>query len=159
MTRVRTFLAVLATALIGVLALSPAAASASEHEPVDPEIAAVLAEVPGGIVIDANHAVWPALDLTMTVPTEDRSAALSSVGPCSTGRVCAFSGSSLSGSQLSWGTCGYHSVPSTFTVRSIADARSSGSLQALSGSTVLATVYAGGWANVSGTTTRLRCIS
>lgn len=152
------FRTMIVTALTAALALfGPAAAASAAEERVDPVIAGVLAEVPGGIVVDANHAVWPALDMEMTTAADDQRLALSSVGTCSSGLVCAYSGSSLSGTRMSWSTCGDHTVPSSFSVRSIADARSTGKLQARNGTTVLATAYAGGWANVSGTTTYVRC--
>src|SRR5690606_12331443 len=41
--------------------------------------------------------------------------------------------------------------------KSVANARSTGSVQARNGTTVPKTVYAGSWSNVTGTVTNLRC--
>jgi hypothetical protein len=80
------------------------------------------------------------------------------VGSCATGAVCAFSGLNGGGSQLSWSTCSTFTI-SAFTVRSIADAHSTGYLQARNGSTVVATAYAGASANVYAAVTNVRCVS
>ncbi|MCJ1707689.1 hypothetical protein [Microbacterium sp. VKM Ac-2923] len=116
-----------------------------------PDIAAALEELPGGIVIDANHARWPELGMSMDVPGEE------AVGSCATGNVCAFSGTGLSGTRVSWSSCGTYAPG--MTVRSIADARSTGYAQARSSSgSVLATAIAGSWANVSGSVADVRCV-
>ncbi|MDQ1174944.1 hypothetical protein QE430_003251 [Microbacterium testaceum] len=118
-----------------------------------PDIAAALREIPGGVVIDSHHAEWPELGMTMDVPSGTERA----VGSCADGNVCAFSGSSLSGTRVSFSTCGTYSPG--ITVRSIADARSSGYVQARSSSgSVLATAIATSWANVSGTVATLNCV-
>lgn len=149
-------------AVIAGLALSfvagPSASATTGTDATDPQILAVMAEVPGGVLIDARHAVWPALDMILTVPNEGSLMTLLSVGGCATGRVCAFASPSLGGAILSWGTCGYHAVPSSFVVRSIADARLTGKAQARSGATVLATANAGAWANVTGTADNILCL-
>lgn len=128
------------------------------EEETAPLIVEVMDEVPGGIVIDGNHAVWPELGMTLTVPSRGEVGLRAAVGACATGQVCAFTGGSVTGAKLSWTTCSTHTIPSSFVTRSIADARSSGSLQARNGSTVLATAPANGWANVSGTANNVRCI-
>ncbi|MDT0117287.1 peptidase inhibitor family I36 protein [Microbacterium sp. PRF11] len=119
-----------------------------------PDIAAALAEIPGGEAIDARHARWPELGMTMDAPEEHERA----VGSCATGNVCAFSGTGLSGTRVSWSSCGTYAPG--ITVRSIANARSAGYLQARTSSgSVLATAIAGSWANVSGVTADVRCVS
>lgn len=159
------------TALAGAAILiagafgAPAAAAAETTVEPDPQIAAMLESVPGGVALDAYHAVWPELDMEMTVaePRADsysaRSSAIASVGACATGKVCAFSLSGTNGAKLSWGTCNTSFPVGTFTVRSIADARSSGYMQAKYGTTVRATAYAGNWTNVYGTVSRISCVS
>ncbi|MDQ1135913.1 hypothetical protein QE410_000712 [Microbacterium sp. SORGH_AS 1204] len=118
-----------------------------------PDIAAALKEVPGGVVIDSTHAEWPELGMSIDVPTAEERA----VGSCATGNVCAFNGTSLSGTRVSWSTCGTYAPG--ITVRSIANARSAGYAQARSSSgSVLATAIAGSWANVSGTVADVRCV-
>ncbi|WP_243225833.1 hypothetical protein [Microbacterium sp. CIAB417] len=161
------------TVLVGAALLmagavaAPMAAAADDRIEPDPQIAAMLEAVPGGVVLDAYNAVWPELDMEMTVEPArpsglaERSSvtALSSVGACASGKVCAFSLSGTNGSKLSWGTCNTSFPVGTFTVRSIADARSSGYAQAKYGTTVRATAYAGGWKNVYGSVSRITCVS
>lgn len=118
-----------------------------------PDIAAALADIPGGVVIDSHHAQWPELGMTIDVPSEHERA----VGGCADGNVCAFSGSNLSGTRASFSYCGTYSPG--ITVRSIANARSAGYVQARSSSgSVLATAIATSWANVSGTVATLNCV-
>lgn len=119
-----------------------------------PDIAAALRGIPGGVVIDANHAEWPEMGMRMDVPGEGEEA----VGSCATGNVCAFNGTGLTGTRVSWSSCGTYSPG--ITVRSIANARSAGYAQARSSSgSVLATAIASSWANVSGTVADVRCVS
>ncbi|MFK0400907.1 hypothetical protein ACIQTT_01110 [Microbacterium sp. NPDC090225] len=152
------------TALIvaGLLVVSaPAAASAATGEDeVDPTIAQMLDEIPGGVLIDAHRAVWPALDMEVTVPSVlGGFAARAAVGSCANGRICAYSNGSLSGTTVTWGTCGTLTVPTGFVPRSFANARSSGYAQARnSAGGVLATANAGAWANVGGTAKTVRCV-
>jgi hypothetical protein len=141
--------------IAGAMTLVAPAAYAQSAPSVDPEIAAVMAEVPGGSVVDDDHAVWPALGMEMTAAD---AVAPFSVGSCATGSVCAFSGLNGSGSKLSWSTCSTFTI-SAFTVRSVADARSTGYLQARNGSTVVATANAGASANVYAAVTNVRCVS
>ncbi|WP_460795193.1 hypothetical protein [Microbacterium sp. GXF0217] len=156
-------------ALVGaaiLIASALGATSASASEAPDPQISAMLDAVPGGVLLDAHHAVWPQLDMEMTVGAAQvdalsarSSAALASVGACASGKVCAFSLSGTNGAKLSWGTCNTSYPVGTFVVRSIADARSTGYVQAKYGTTVRATAYAGGWANVYGSVSRIACVS
>jgi len=159
MKSLRAVIAIAAGILLAVATVSTASASSDDHDDIDPQIAQVLEEVPGGVLLDAHHAVWPALSMEMIVPTSSSSAfSPSSVGSCATGQICLYDGYSLTGAQLNFGTCGIHTVPGSFTTRSLAHARTSGYTQARNGTTVLATAYAGGWTNVYGTTTNIRCI-
>lgn len=122
-------------------------------EDLHPDVAAALERVPGGVVIDARHARWPELGMRIDVPADDDRA----VGSCATGNVCAFSGTGLSGTRVSWSSCGTYAPG--ITVRSIANARSAGYVQARSSSgSVLATAIAGSSANVSGAVADVRCV-
>lgn len=152
-----TIVAAAVLGLIVALGSAPANAAVAGDGDVDPQVAAMLDEVPGGIVIDATHAVWPELAMELSVRPESGVTARS-VGSCATDKICAYSGVSLSGSVLTFGTCGILSVPASFSVKSAANARSSGYAQPRNGTTVLATINAGGWGNVSGTTTNIRCV-
>lgn len=123
-----------------------------------PDIAYALQEVPGGIVIDAHHAEWPELGMVIEVPEHGEHHR--AVGSCATGAICAFSGSNLTGARLSWSSCGTHSTSGLSSVGSIANARSSGYLQARTSSGgVQATAIAGSWSNASGAITNVRCVS
>ncbi len=125
----------------------------TEPDALHPDIAAALAEIPGGVAVDATHARWPERGMTMDVPGEHDRA----VGSCATGNVCAFNGTGLTGTRVSWSSCGTYAPG--MTVRSIANARSAGYAQARSSSGgVLATAIAGSWANVSGTVSDVRCV-
>lgn len=151
---------VLAAALLGLviaLGAAPANAAVQDDPKVDPQVAAMLEEVPGGVVIDATHAVWPDLGMELQVSNSSGVSARS-VGSCATGKICAYNAISLSGSALSFAPCGVNAIPSTFTVRSVANARSAGYVQVRNGTTVLKTVNAGSWSNVTGTVTNLRCV-
>lgn len=122
-------------------------------EDLHPDVAGALERVPGGVVIDARHAHWPELGMRIDVPADDDRA----VGSCATGNVCAFSGTGLSGTRVSWSSCGTYAPG--ITVRSIANARSAGYVQARSSSgSVLATAIAGSSANVSGAVADVRCV-
>lgn len=136
-------------------ASAPAFAAESRGDDQDPLITAMLEEVPGGVVIDETHVVWPRLDMALIVRTGPSPRA---VGTCATGKICAYTAGSLGGSSLSFGTCGAHAIPASFIARSLANARSSGSVQARNASTVVATVYAGNSTNLAGTVTNLRCV-
>ncbi|WEK60034.1 MAG: hypothetical protein P0Y60_11870 [Candidatus Microbacterium colombiense] len=149
---------ILASAVIGaVLLLSsvPTAASATQFaDDVDPVIADMLEDFPGGLLLSPNHAVWPASGMEMTAPGETASR---SVGTCATGRICAYDGANRNGRMLSWPTCGTITPTSTFTIASAANARASGYAQVRNGSTVVTTVFAGNWANVNASSTNIRC--
>ena len=146
----RTILAVLTTAIL--LAITPIAAHADS---VDPQITAALQAVPGGEVLDDHTAYWPALTMTLTVSDRRLREA---VGACPNGSVCAFGGVSLTGSRLSWTTCSTFSTTALgVPVRSIADARSTGSLQARNGTTVVATANAQSWASVTSASDNVKC--
>ena len=129
---------------------------APHPDSVDPRILDALDAVPGGEVVDDYTAYWPALEMTLTVPAPGDGDA---VGSCANGSICAYSGSGLTGSKLSWSSCGTFSTAAIpgGVVRSIADARSTGSLQARNGTTVVATASAQSWNNVVGTTDNVRC--
>lgn len=125
-------------------------------EPMHPGIEYALQHEPGGVVVDENTVVWPHLGMTLVVE-DDTGTWPRSVGPCATGRVCAFGGPNLTGSMLSWTTCGTFATGALPSVGSIANARSSGSLQARNGTIVVATAGANGSANVFGVVTNVRC--
>ncbi|MFJ6531153.1 hypothetical protein [Microbacterium sp. NPDC091662] len=143
--------------LLVTLGATPAMAAGPSDREVDPAVAAMLDEVPGGIVVDATRAVWPDLGMELQVIGMS-SVSARTVGGCATGKTCAFNLASLGGSILSFSSCSVNAVPASFVTRSAANARASGYMEPRNGSTVLATIYAGNWSNVSGTVTNLRCV-
>lgn len=154
-----TGLRVLAAALVALLlvAVAPTAAHADEPDDVHPAIAQALREIPGGVLIDSERAVWPEFDMTLIV-TDDPRLAARSVGSCPTGKICAYLGAGLTSMYVSWGLCGVLPAPSGQTMRSMANARTSGYAQARNGASVVATATAGSWTNVYSTVTSVRCV-
>jgi len=141
-------------ALILLLAAVPTAADAAEQ--VDPQVAYALDAVPGGEVVDARTAYWPELGMTLTVPDLRLRDA---IGTCPNGSVCAYKGTNLTSTRLSWTTCTTHSTTALGApARSIADARSTGYLQARNGTTVVATAVAQSWNNVGVANDNVRCV-
>lgn len=130
------------------LTLAPAAANASDAVQPDathPDIAYALDAVAGGVLINANSARWPALGMRIdALPASGRA-----VGSCATGTICAYAGTGLGGTRLSWTTCGSKSTAALTQVGSIANARSSGTMTALAGSTLRASAGAGGSVDVA----------
>lgn len=147
--RILALLAVM-TLLLGIS--SPAHADDSSPHP---DVVYALSAVPGGVLLDDATVVWPALGMTLSAETGTSR----SVGSCGTGLFCAYSGTDQSGTKLSFSACTTVSTAALSSVRSLANARSSGSVQARNSSgTVLATAVAGSAVNVGGTTVSLRCI-
>ncbi|MFJ6547693.1 MULTISPECIES: hypothetical protein [unclassified Microbacterium] len=141
---------------LALVAMGGPAVAATE-EPVDPQLTRLLDEVPGGVVIDGGSAVWPELDMEYRPAAVTPRAAARAVGSCATGRICAYNASNLGGGVLSWGSCTTISIPSSFATRSAANARTSGYMQVRNGTSVLASVNANAWSNVSGSATNIRC--
>ena len=141
----------LAAALV-VTTPAPAGATIDERT-LHPDVVFALEAVPGGVALDSRHAVWPD-GMEIVVPNP----ALRAVGACPTARVCAFKSSGATGTMLSWSTCGTHNTAALATVGSIANARTSGILQARNGSSVVAMASAGSWTNVFSTVTNVRCL-
>ncbi|GAA1230223.1 hypothetical protein JOF42_000368 [Microbacterium phyllosphaerae] len=144
----------IAIVLIGLaLAASPATASAT-ITPLHPDVQYALDEVPGGVALSATHAVWPALGMTVTA----ESPFARSVGTCATGTYCAYAGTALTGTKLTFAICTNVSTAGLRSVGSIANGRSSGKVQARdSAGTVLGTAFPNGSATVGSGTVGLLC--
>lgn len=138
-------LGALALSLVLVLNVSAGAAATEHREPVHPDVAYALAAEPGGVATSYTTAEWAATGMKLEVPTVTARA----VGSCATGSICAFSGTGIGGTKLSWSTCGSKSTSALERVGSIANARSSGSLQARQGTTVRASVGSNAYTNVA----------
>lgn len=97
-----TWSTIVAAAALGAmltLGVTPAQAAPQGDDTVDPEIIAMLDEVPGGVIIDSTHAVWPALGMELSIRSAS-TRSVRSVGSCATDRLCAYSAGSLSGNKL-----------------------------------------------------------
>lgn len=144
----------LAATVLTVAISSPGApVTTTPPQIVDSEIAFALAHEPGGFATSEHTAYWPTLGMTMESSLAPRTLA---VGSCATGSFCAYSALGLTGAKLSWGTCGTYSTAAISSAKSVANARTTGNVQALSSGTVVATVAPGKQSNVS-LATHVRC--
>lgn len=164
MRRFLTVLGASAASALFVLGFAPAAAAHADDDdqaegtnPLQDQVDRILEAHPGGTQIAENQIAWDGGDVVLTIPSEDVSG-LAAVGSCATGRFCAYSGSNQGGLQLSFSSCtGTNSTAPIGAVRSVTNARSSGTVSAFNGSSVVLTVGAGSTANTSATITRLGC--
>jgi hypothetical protein len=142
--------AAIAAALLSIGVATPAHADPTMH----PDVAYAIDAVPGGTIVDEYTVVWPQLGMELRVaPVSARA-----VGSCATGQYCAYSQADRGGTKLSWTTCTTVSTAALASVKSIANARSSGKVQARNAAaTVLATATAGTSTNVFGQVSSLRC--
>lgn len=145
---------------------APFAASASPVESaaaaLQQRVDSILAEYPGGVQTGANVVSWDNGDIVLTLDTAINGIVLLAVGSCETGKYCAYSGIGLTGSKITFTTCDItHSTSPIGTVRSIANARSSGRIEGKSSSgVVLASV--GSDASIASTPigiTQVTCVS
>lgn len=146
-TRIRRVL-ILAAGVLTLLLGVPLAAQADTLDKTVPtlqdRVDAVLAEYPGGTQIAPNEISWNSGAVILTFEARDFGIGLFAVGSCATGSYCAYSGYSLTGNKLSFTSCANpQPVGVLGTVRSIANARTAGSIQAQnSGGGGLATIAA-----------------
>lgn len=152
----RKLLAVVGAILI---AMSGATVAHAEDSALQARIDAILAAHPGGVQTAPNEIEWQGGDVTLTLDVPGLSPF--AVGSCATGKFCAYDGASLTGAKLTFTTCTTHSTAALGSVRSLANARSSGTVQGLSGlGAVLTTVSAGGRVNSAPTgIEKVRCNS
>ena len=132
-----TFAAVLVLTLVawGPVYAAPAQTSAMQHR-----LDTILIANPGGTQVNATTIEWANGLVVLEL-------APASVGTCATGRFCAYSGLNLTGSKISYAACSTYTV-SAFTVHSLANARSSKSVQGKNSSgNVLTTVGPGAQVN------------
>lgn len=148
----RRTLATLAAAALLLLGVSAAPAFASD--PVQTKIEAIIAQY-GGEQISTNQIGWDDGDVVLTVPA---AFSTQSVGSCATGKFCAYSAINQAGLSISFTNCTTaNSTAPIGSVRSVANARTSGSVKAYNGATVVLTVGAGAKTNTGATITRLGC--
>ncbi|OJX94656.1 MAG: hypothetical protein BGO96_00795 [Micrococcales bacterium 73-15] len=157
----RVIAAVIAAAALAVGCSAAAAAGpagAVARGTVQQLVDAVIAEH-GGTQTAWNEVSWDggATVLTLAPDAVGGITPFAAVGSCASGKYCAYSGSNLTGSKLTFSTCGSHSVTALPSVGSIANARSSGVVVALNGVIFVAAQDPGGWKNVSGTVKQIGC--
>lgn len=139
-------------AIVGALALvlgAPLAAHANElgaeSTALQERVEAILDQYPGGTQIAENEIAWDGGAVILTLEASGGITPMA-VGSCATGSYCAYSGYNLTGSKLSFSSCGApQPVGVLGTVRSIANARTAGAIEAQSsGGGWLATIGANG---------------
>lgn len=157
--------ALITTALALLALLVPAAASATEPEPVPmQELVDEVINEHGGEQTGWNEVTWDGGDVVLTIdpglgsdakPTTRALAAMAATDNCTAGKYCAYANAFYGGSKLTYSAC-----PATQTsfgaigsVRSIKNDRTSGTVKAYNGRTVKATLSPGkGNSNISGIT-------
>lgn len=133
------------------------AAPATVSMPMQQRVNAALAEVPGGVQTAWNEVSWDDGAVVLTLAPEGVATA-AAVGSCASGTFCAYAKVGYTGTKLTFSTCTSGlSVAALPQVRSIANARSSGTVSAYNGSTLVTTVAAGTGKNTAGTITSLSC--
>ena len=142
-------------ALVAGLGFS-APASATTN-PTQTHIDSVLANYPGGIQTGWNEVSWDDGDVVLTVALGDVHAR-AAVGTCANGKHCVYSSPGLLGSKLTFSTCSNQSVSALGgPVKSVANARSSGTVTAKNGSTPVLSIAPGAYKNTSATVTQVSC--
>lgn len=151
------FTVVMGVVIFSSFGISKAGASSSNSVEVipDEEISRALLIEPNGYATGQHTAYWPELEMTMV--SDQGRIERNAVGTCSNGTDCAYGGASMQGSKLSWSGCGSHPTSALSTVRSIANGRSSRTLEARNGTTVVASATPGKWRNVSKKVTNVYC--
>ena len=147
-----------ASAVLCLTGLAVAAAPASA-DGVQDEVDRILVEFPGGTQIDDNVIVWEGGTVRLDLANDEFPSR--AVGTCATGNFCAWSGTGLTGSKLSFSACGSYSTAALGTTRSVANARTSKNVSVKNSSgTVLATLAPGASDGTAPTSTAtLACVS
>jgi len=118
----------------------------------------VLLEYPGGVQTGPGEVTWGGGEVVLELEDPARgplTVATMAVGSCATDHFCAYTNINLTGAKITFSNCNAtNSVsPLGSKVRSFANARSSGTVYAYNGSTVVASTYK----NTTATVTRLGC--
>lgn len=147
----RKFMSLLALPLlVGAIALSASPAAATT-DPTQDQVDAVIAEF-GGTQTAPNEVSWNDGAVVLTLAPDDaarfddssaRSGGFTTfaVGSCPSGYFCAYSGTSYTGSRLTFSACTTgNSVAALGTVRSLANSRGTGTVRAYDGWATVATL-------------------
>jgi hypothetical protein len=108
-------------------------------ESLQARVDAAMLAMPGGVQIDDDSIAWDGGAVVLTL--EGGSNELS-IGTCSTGSYCAWSGTSYTGNKLTFTACSIGGTSSSLAAlgsnaRSLANASTSGTVQAKNGATVV----------------------
>lgn len=143
--------------LAAALTIPPAQSATASESDVQARIDQVIADYPGGVQTAPNEVSWGDGQVILTVVDSD-APSTRAVGSCATGAHCVYSGTSLTGSKLTFSTCTTQSVaPLGGPVKSIANARSSVSVRAYNDLGALGSVAANSWINTSWAMTKIGC--
>lgn len=150
----------LSTVLLGMsLAGGASAQSAVALDPVQEQVSYALATVPNGVQTAWNQVVWPDGTL-LVVPDGDPflPTPAAAAATCPSGKFCAHSQPTGAGARLEFSACpSTNSLAALTSVRSISNARSSGTVTGRKGSTIVVTATAGSTKNVTKTIDQLVC--
>jgi hypothetical protein len=155
----RTALALASAAVLALTLCAPVAANAAEA-PLQERIDAVLKEFPGGTQVGDDSVSWQRGDILLTL---EGGSSARAVGSCLTGKYCAWSGTGYSGSKLTFSACSSGGIANSLAplgglARSLANARTSGTVHAKNGSTVVYSLGAGaGITSNSAALTNMTC--
>lgn len=149
MTRRTALLVIPAVITLLVLGAAPAHA-----DPMQDRIDDVIAEF-GGEQTAYNEVMWGGGAVILTLADDFSTFA---IGSCADGNFCAYSAAGYLGSRLTFTTCvANQSTAALGAVRSVANARSIGTVTAYNGTTPLFSVFANSGTNTTATVTKLSC--
>lgn len=136
--------------------LTPATQAHADDDQVAAQISSALAAAPGGTQTAWNQVTWP--DGAILTAETASASARASASSCTTGKFCAYTDLNGSGSHLDFATClSSNSVAALPQVRSISNARASGTVTGRNGNTVVVTLRSGLTKNVTKTITKVVC--
>jgi hypothetical protein len=131
-------------------------------ESLQARVDAAMLAIPGGVQIGDDSIAW---DGGAVVLTLEGGSNQQSIGTCSTGSYCAWSGASYTGNKLSFTACSIGGTASSLAplgtnAQSLANARTSGTVQAKNGATVVWNIGANsGVPSNAATLTTMVCFS
>jgi hypothetical protein len=137
--RARRFLAIVTASLMCAGWVLQATAAMASPDPLESKVSAILAEHPGGTQVAPGVVSWNSGAVVLTL---DGAVSPQAIGNCATGQYCAWSGTSYSGTKLAFTACSASGTSSSLALlsglaRSTANARTSGHVNAVSGSTLI----------------------
>ena len=149
------------TVVLMVLGAAPAVSDPTPPDTVQQRVEDVLARYPGGIQISSTTSSWEDGAILLTFPSPSGRA----IGSCATGSYCAFSSTAYSGTRLAFTGCSATTTSNSVAVlgsatRSVANARTSGTVRAMDGIAVVHTLSANtGVTSNAASLTALSCTS